>query len=323
MARTESLPPPPPTGAPSRPSGTRTPVLVWLAVAAIVTNVAIVVTGGVVRVTGSGLGCPDWPTCNGGQVLPAPGAEAGWHQAVEFGNRLMTFLVLAVAIAVWVAVRRATRRRELRRLALGLPLGVIAQAVLGGITVLTGLNPLIVAAHFLLSMAIIAVAVVLHDRIDARSAVITTDHLRSLTAVLVGLAAVVLVLGTLVTAAGPHAGDAGTPRLGLDIASIARWHAAAVWGTVALTVAGLVYARSGNPRLRRAFVVLLVAELVQGAIGYTQYVLGIPAWLVALHLLGACLFWVAALRVVVAARPVPGAPVPTREAAAATVAARA
>ncbi len=189
----------------------------------------------------------------------------------------------------------------MRRLAWGLVAGVVAQAVLGGITVLTGLHPLIVAAHFLLSMVLIAIAVVLHDRVSDHDPVevATPPRLRSLVLALVGLATVVLVLGTLVTASGPHAGDPGTVRLGLDIRTIARTHAGAVWLTLGATVGGLVLARRapGQDRLARAFVVLLAVEVAQGGIGYLQYALGIPAWLVGLHLLGASLFWVAVLRV--------------------------
>lgn len=285
----------------------RTPrrTLVRLALAAIVVNVAIVLTGGIVRVTGSGLGCPEWPTCDGTQVVPQPGAEAGWHQAIEFGNRLITFVVLAVAAAVVVAVHRHAReRRDVVRLAWGLPLGVVGQAILGGITVLTGLHPLVVAGHFLLSMVLIAVAVVLHDRVSDHPDGRATRRLQATTGVLLVLAVLVLVVGTLVTASGPHAGDPGTARLGVDIRTIARVHAGLVWATVATTVGALVLARRGeaDSRVVRALAVLLGVELAQGAIGYLQYALGIPAWLVALHLLGASLFWVAALRVRLAAR---------------------
>jgi heme a synthase len=276
--------------------------LVRLAVLAIVTNVAIVVTGGIVRLTGSGLGCPDWPTCDGARVVPSPSAGATWHTAIEFGNRLMTFAVLAAVVAVWLSARaQRPRRRSLERLALALPLGVLAQAVLGGITVLTGLHPLTVAAHFLLSMVLIAFAVAVHDRAVERP-VVTTERLRRLALVLIAVAATVLVAGTLVTAAGPHAGDPGTPRLGLDIRWAARTHAGLVWATVLLTVATLVTARrAGADRITRAATVLLGVEVAQGAVGYLQYALGIPAGLVAVHLVLACLFWVAVLRVALAA----------------------
>lgn len=281
------------------------PRLRRLALAAIVTNVGIVLTGGVVRLTGSGLGCPDWPTCDGDRIIPSGGgAEAGWHQAIEFGNRLLTFLVLGVAVATFVAAWR--RRRELSaevmRLAAAIPLGVLAQAVLGGITVLTGLHPLVVAAHFLLSMVLVAVAVTLHYRVaDTPRGVVSEagghrPGVRRLAVALVVVGATVLVLGTIVTAAGPHAGDPGTERLAVDIRDAVRLHTAAVWLTVGITVAVALMARRGTP-LRRAAGVLLGLEIAQGVVGYTQYFTGIPEALVAVHLLLASLFWVAAVRV--------------------------
>lgn len=275
------------------------------ALAAVLANVGIVVTGGVVRITGSGLGCEDWPTCDGTSVVPRGGAEAGWHQFIEFGNRTLTFVVLATAVwAVWAARRDAPHRGDLRRLAWGLVAGVLGQAVLGGITVLTDLDPLVVAGHFLLSMALLAVAVVLYDRVSAPPPAEPLPALRRLARLLVPVAASVLVLGTLVTATGPHAGDPGTPRLGLDIRTMAVAHADAVWALVALTAATLVVARAlGARRTARAAGVALLVEVAQGGVGYLQYALGIPAQLVSLHLLGACLVWVAALRVGLATTP--------------------
>jgi heme a synthase len=292
--------------------------LVPLAAAAIATNVLIVFTGGLVRVTGSGLGCPTWPTCDGETIVPRPGGEhATWQTAVEFGNRLLTFVVLAVAVAVALEVRRRGRELPggLRLLAWALPAGVLAQALLGGITVLTGLSPLVVAAHFLLSMVLIAIAVALWQRAREHADVVPAadrdpthpalaSGLRWATTALAVVAATVLVLGTLVTAAGPHAGDPGTERLGLDIRVMAIAHADAVWLLVGLTVALVAVTwRHGPPELRRAVRVLLVLELLQGTLGYTQYALGIPAGLVALHILGAALVWATAVAVWVRARP--------------------
>ncbi|MFP5310423.1 MAG: COX15/CtaA family protein [Actinomycetes bacterium] len=280
-----------------------------LGLAAIATNVLIVVTGGVVRVTGSGLGCPDWPTCTGSRVVPAAGGEQGWHQFVEFGNRTLTFLVLGVAVALWLAVRRAgLGDRTLERLALWLPVGVLAQAVLGGLSVLLRLEPLVVASHFLLSMVLIAIAtsahhrVVLLDRPDVPAGRAAgagrRDDLVVATAWLPVLAAVVLVVGTLVTASGPHAGDPGTARLPLDIREVARVHSTSVWLTVALSVGILVAARRrGWDALARAAGVLVAVEVAQGTVGYAQYATGIPPSLVTVHLLLACVFWVAVLRV--------------------------
>jgi cytochrome c oxidase assembly protein subunit 15 len=213
---------------------------------------------------------------------------------------------------------------------------VLAQAVLGGITVLTGLSPLVVAAHFLLSMVLIAIAVALYERArevalyerareaadpapaaPADAALLRTG-LRWATTALAVAAAAVLVLGTLVTAAGPHAGDPGTVRLGLDIRLIAIAHADAVWLLVGLTVALVAVTwRHGPPRLRTAVRALLVIELLQGTLGYTQYALGVPAPLVAAHILGAAVLWATTVAVWVRARPGPvAAPTPVPAAAA-------
>lgn len=281
----------------------RFPHLRPAALAAVVANVGIVLTGGIVRVTASGLGCEDWPTCDGTRVVPAAGGEAGWHQFVEFGNRTLTFVVLAAAAwAVWAARRDARDRTDLRRLSWGLVAGVLGQAVLGGITVLTDLNPLVVATHFLLSMVLIAVAVVLHDRASDHPPAPPIPAVQRLAVLLVPVAAVVLVLGTLVTASGPHAGDPGTPRLALDIRTMAVAHADGVWALVALTAATWVVARAtGATRTARAAAVALAVELAQGGVGYLQYALGIPPALVSVHLLGASLVWVATLRVATSA----------------------
>lgn len=281
--------------------------------AAIVANVGIVVTGGIVRVTGSGLGCPDWPTCDGTAIAPVAGGEhAGWRAGVEFGNRLLTFAVLATAVAVVLELRRTgPHPRAVAMLGWALPAGVLGQALLGGVTVLTGLSPLVVAAHFLASMALIAVGVTLAVRLDADAAAVTatdgsrggvpealTAGLRAATSALVLVAAVVLVLGTLVTGAGPHSGDPTAGRLPLDIRFVAIAHADAVWLLIGLTVATLVVARRHGPTsLARALAALLVLEVAQGGVGYLQYALGIPPTLVSLHILGAALVWAQAVRV--------------------------
>lgn len=273
-----------------------------ITLAAVVTNVAIVVTGGAVRLTGSGLGCPEWPTCNEGSVVPVGGADvAALHQAIEFGNRLLSFVVLAVALAALVAAMRLRpRRRDVVRVAALLPVGVFVQGVIGGITVLTGLNPLIVAAHFLVSIAIIGAAVALHHLVQrepgpAHSAV--RPELRRVQHLLLVVLAVVLTLGTLVTATGPHAGDAETPRLGLDPRMVSQFHADGVFLLLGLTVALWFGLRATNApgRVRRAAGILLLVAAAQGLIGYVQYFTGLPELLVGAHLLGACLVWIAAL----------------------------
>lgn len=286
----------------SRPR-TPLPRLRSAALAAVVANVGIVFTGGIVRVTGSGLGCSDWPTCDGSSLVPTGEGEVAWHSYVEFGNRLLTFVLLAVGVWLWRRVRQeAPERRDLKLLALSQTGGVFGQAILGGITVLTDLHPLAVASHFLLSMVLLAAAVVLRSRVSDDAA----DHpdgagrpLRMLVRALPVSAAVVLVLGTVVTATGPHAGDADVARWGgLDIRTAAFLHADAVWLLVGLSLATLLVAHVVQAEaIRRAAIVLLVVEVAQGAIGYGQYALGIPAELVSMHLVGACLLWIAALRV--------------------------
>lgn len=275
-----------------------------IALAAVVTNVAIVVTGGAVRLTGSGLGCPEWPTCNAGSVVPVASAEvAAWHQAIEFGNRLLTFVVLAVAVAAFVAaLRQRPRRRDVVRLAAVLPAGVLAQAVIGGVTVLTGLHPLIVAAHFLVSMVLIAAAVALHHRVQAGvgpARLLIRPELRRVQVVLLTVVGAVLTLGTLVTATGPHAGDPNTPRLALDPRTVSQFHADGVFLLLGLTVALWFALRATDAPVgvRRAVAILLGVSLAQGTIGYVQYFTGLPVILVGAHLLGACLVWIAALRV--------------------------
>lgn len=285
------------------------------AVAAVVTNIGIVFSGGLVRVTGSGLGCPTWPTCDGENIVPVPGGDhAGWQTAIEFGNRMLSFVVLTAVVGVFVMVRRTRPHHAVvERLAWALPLGVLAQVVLGGITVLTQLSPITVAGHFLLSMALIAAAVALYDRVRERPEGLVeqpaSSGLRVATTALMVVAAVVLVLGTVVTAAGPHAGDPEVGRLGVDIRVMAIAHADAVWALVGLTIALVAVTwRAGPPQVRSALRVLLVLQLIQGGIGYAQYALGIPAALVALHILGAALLWATVVVVWVRARPMPAWP---------------
>ena len=281
------------------------------ALAAIITNIGIVITGGAVRITGSGLGCPTWPRCDEDSFIPRAGGEhTTWQTAIEFGNRLLTFVVLGAAIAVFVQVRRTRpHTRTVEVLTWGLPIGILAQVVLGGITVLTGLSPYTVAAHFLVSMVLISIAVALHERVRP-----TDGHppastgIRHATTALAVVGFIVLILGTITTGAGPHGGDLAAPRFGIDIRLIAIAHADAVWMLVGLTV-GLVAVtwRSGPPRLRSALRILLVVELLQGAIGYTQYALGVPQLLVGLHIVGAAVMWAVLSAAWIRARPVPTA----------------
>ncbi len=259
---------------------------------------ALVVTGGAVRLTGSGLGCPTWPECTPGSYTPVPHqAEGQLHAWIEFGNRLLTFALLFSALSV-IAHVLLTRRRDLRLLAAGQLLGILGQGVLGGITVLTDLHPLPVAGHLLLSIILIAGATSLYSRRhspDQKSAA-PTKTISILSQLHIVTAFVVIVLGTLVTGSGPHAGDEKARRFGFDIQTVAWLHADVVIFLMGLTVALLVTA-SLEQRTKKAIYIFLGISLAQGAIGYTQYFTGIPEALVAAHLAGATIFWIAAWRI--------------------------
>ncbi len=292
------------------PAGLRQRVLAWfgsprvlreLALASVAANVVIVVTGGAVRLTGSGLGCPTWPQCTGSSLTPTKANSI--HGVIEFTNRQLTFVLGAIAVATLLAAYR--QRRELPLAALAFA-GIPAQAVLGGITVLTDLNPWTVAAHFLLSMSIIAVTTLLWWRLRIpRGAGFAPAVL--LARLIVVTAAAVLALGTIVTGSGPHAGDKGaTHRIALDPGGVAQLHADAVMVLIALTVGLVILLRTtgASEAMRRAAWWLFGVELGQGLIGYVQYFTHVPSGLVALHMLGACLVWIFALRVLLTVQPV-------------------
>jgi len=259
---------------------------------------ALVLTGGAVRLTGSGLGCPTWPECTPGSYTPVPHqAEGQLHAWIEFGNRLLTFALLFAALAAVIYVLK-TGRKDLRSLAAGQVLGIIGQGVLGGITVLTDLHPLPVAGHLLLSMFLIAGATSLYSRRHEPHIKIAapTKTLSMLSQAHIFIAFIVLVLGTLVTGSGPHAGDEKAQRFGLDIRTVAIVHADAVIFLMGLTIALLV-AASITHSTKKAIYIFFGVSLAQGAVGYTQYLTGIPEALVAAHLAGATIFWIAAWRI--------------------------
>jgi len=257
----------------------------------------IVVTGGAVRLTGSGLGCSDWPTCEKNQLV----APLEYHAMIEFVNRTITGLVsVAVMLAVLGSLVRTPRRRDLTWWSLGLVAGVLAQIVLGGLTVLFKLAPPFVMGHFLVSMVLIWNAVVLHHlagepptpaRFDVSSEV------RWMGRLMVASAVLVLFLGTVVTGAGPHGGDPEVERLDLVVGEIARLHGASVVIFGLLTVATMLVLRragAGAAVMRRGEI-LLVVLVAQAGVGYTQYFTGVPAALVGLHIFGAVCVWVALL----------------------------
>ena len=255
-----------------------------------IANGVIVITGGAVRLTGSGLGCPTWPRCTGTSFVTTP--ELAGHGVVEFTNRMLTFVLTAAAIATVVVVFRSVRR-DLRPLATVSLLGIPAQALLGGVTVLTGLNPWTVAAHFLLSMVLVAVATTLWLR--SREPGVGQPLLRRpFVLLLAGIAAVtgvVLMIGTVVTGSGPHSGDPKAGRTGFDPELVSQLHADVVFLLVGLTVALLValYAVDSPARIRRAARDLVIVQLAQGLIGYVQYFTHLPIALVLVHMLGAVL----------------------------------
>jgi cytochrome c oxidase assembly protein subunit 15 len=280
-----------------------------LALLGVAGNALIMSTGAAVRVSGSGLGCPTWPKCTGDSLVPTHSVEhSAANMAIEFGNRMLTFLVLAVGVLVFVAaVRLRPRRRDLVVLAAVQPLSVIAQALVGGIVVLTDLNPVAVSAHFLLSPALLAAATALWARAsegDEPARALVRRELVWLARTLVAVVFVLLVAGTVVTGTGPHAGDAKAPRFGFNIAQVAQLHADIVWATVGLTFALLLGLRLTNaPGRAQAYALALLGiELGQGVIGYVQYFTGVPGPLVVAHVLGSALVWIATLCAVFALR---------------------
>lgn len=282
-------------GVTERPEGRRRELAArWirpLAYASLASNILIVVSGGVVRLTGSGLGCPTWPRCTEDSFVPQ--GELGIHGVIEFGNRLLTFVLAAVAVATFLAAWQ-WGRPVVTRLAFVLGVGVPAQAVIGGISVLTDLNPWVVSFHLLVSMAMIGVAVVLLHRLtddESRRVPVVPDGVVWLVRGIFVMGWVVLYVGTVVTGSGPHAGDADSPRNGLDPRSMSQLHTDVVMVLFGLTIAlVLVLSAVGAPQqVARAARTLLAVEVLQGVIGFVQYYTGLPIVLVALHLLGAAL----------------------------------
>ena len=265
------------------------------AIASLVANIVIVVTGALVRLTGSGLGCPTWPRCTADSYVTHP--ALGLHGAIEFGNRLLTFALIVVAVMTWLsAMAYRPRSRRLRWLTAAMALGIPAQGVVGGITVLTRLNPFVVAIHLLLSFVLIALAVWLVRLTWALAAAPSSGWgVRFARIAFVGMW-VAVWLGTVVTGSGPHAGDEHSVRTGFDPATVAHVHAVAVYLTIAATF-GAVFVVRNTPSL-----LLLAVEVLQAGIGLSQYHLGLPIGLVLLHLLGAALAVAAATNLFLSVR---------------------
>jgi heme a synthase len=258
---------------------------------------AIVVTGGAVRLTGSGLGCPTWPECTPGSYTPKPyQVEEQVKVWIEFGNRLLTFVLVLAAITVLVSVL-AAGRKDLRGLALGQVLGILGQGILGGITVLTGLHPATVAAHFLLSIVLIAGATSLRaHRFASLEKQDPAPLVKKIATAHIVVSFLVLFLGTLVTGSGPHAGDATAARFPFDLRTMAWLHADSVIALFGITF-GLFVVHGVSAHTKKRLKIFVAIALSQGLIGYVQWYLDLPELIVGLHLVGSTLVWIAAWRV--------------------------
>jgi cytochrome c oxidase assembly protein subunit 15 len=281
--------------------------------ASLVSQMAIIVTGGAVRLTGSGLGCPEWPRCTPDSLLATP--EMGIRGAVEFGNRTLTIVLGVIGVlmlgAVWRTLGSDRPRRDLLAPSVVLLLGIPAQAVIGGMTVWSDLNPWVVMLHFICSAALIGVATVLVRRVQRPLGAVPprldSPWLSRLAAATMAAAYVVVYFGTIVTGSGPHAGDEKSPRTGFDVASVTQVHAHAVALLIGLSIGLYAASRAvGSPgRLVAAASVLFLVELGQSLIGAVQYILELPEVLVGLHMLGAALLIAAAVDAWLASRWLP------------------
>ena len=275
--------------------------LLKLSTLMVFTQSAIVFTGALVRITGSGLGCSTWPECTPGSYTPTPDQpEAPLHAWIEFGNRLLTFILLINALALMFTILKSGRG-ELRKLGALQIVGILAQGVLGGVTVLTALNPATVAAHFLLSIILIAGALSLRQRAHGKSPIEIT--LIPLVSKLIWLhlllTALVIFAGTIVTGSGPHAGDSAAERFNLDSRTMAWIHADLVIALLGVSIALLIAIRLGLAGVARQVLsgrvqIFLIIALAQGGIGYIQYFTKLPEALVAAHIIGSIAVWLSA-----------------------------
>jgi cytochrome c oxidase assembly protein subunit 15 len=260
---------------------------------------ALVVTGGAVRLTGSGLGCPTWPECTPGSYTPVPHqAEGQLHAWIEFGNRLLTFLLLFTAVAALALTIRLSKnllnKKRLRVLALLQVLGIFGQGILGGITVLTDLNPIPVAGHYLLSIVLIAGASSLRFEIVGYEKQSVTPIVQLLIRLQIFLTIAVLIAGTIVTGSGPHAGDENSKRFGFNTQMVSIIHADLVIALVVLVLITYLIARQDSQSILPRLKLFILTVLIQGVIGYVQYFTGLPELIVGFHLLGSTLVWIAA-----------------------------
>jgi heme A synthase len=303
-----------------------------IALAGVIADTAIMSTGAAVRLSSSGLGCPDWPRCSPADIVASRNAgQTLLNTWIEFSNRLLSFPLVFIAVLVFIAAWHyrpgGAKRRDLFWLGLAQPVGVVAQAVIGGFLVLSKLNPALVSVHFLVSAAIVAGAVTLHVRCaegDAPPTAVVRRDLRLLSAALVAVTGLMLAAGTVVTGTGPLAGHADTPRYKLPLEGVTQLHADIGWLMTGLAVALVLGLRmSGAPaRAVRAGLIMIASLGLQGTLGYIQYFTHLPAGLVWIHVTGSVLVWIAVLRLfftmrdrgpVNTARTGPLAAVPTRQ----------
>jgi cytochrome c oxidase assembly protein subunit 15 len=266
-----------------------------ISLANLIAQSGIIVTGAIVRLTGSGLGCPTWPDCTPGSLIPVAGQVEGFHKYIEFGNRTLTFLVLAISIALFV-FSLINEKRNIILWSFFPLIGTLLQAVLGGITVLTGLNPFTVMAHFLLSIILVGISVKIYNyfndqRISKSLPKIVDNYVKIVT--LVGFA--VITLGTITTGSGPHSGDEIAARFNLDLRVIAWLHADTVLFFIGLIIGLLVITKlnSESNHLYKTTRTLFIICLLQGFIGYVQWFNNLPWLLVSLHVIGAVITWIA------------------------------
>ena len=260
------------------------------AVANLIANMVIVWTGALVRLTKSGLGCSTWPECDAGSYVPQP--EAEWHAFIEFGNRTLTFVLIIIALGTAITAFRTVRERRIRVLTIVIGLGIGFQGVIGGITVLTELNPWVVGLHMVLSVGLIVACVtVVHDAFELRPVAVPRRLWLPAQAVF-WLSLAMMYLGTVVTGAGPHSGDGAAQRNGFDLSEVARLHSVTMWITLAITL-WLAYAARGVRRLQRAALLVIGTAVLQAIIGYTQYFNHLPMGVVFAHMIGTTLYTVA------------------------------
>lgn len=264
--------------------GSTTAMRNWLIVS-LTCNMGIIVTGAIVRLTGSGLGCPTWPKCSNASYVPHDALS--YHSLIEFGNRLLTFVLLIAAIGSLVSVYRVSKDKALQFVAWLILAGIVAQAIIGGITVRMALNPYLVGVHLIVSIALIVACTWTVLRANGYRPMAVSTAIRAITVGVFACAMVVIYLGTLVTGSGPHSGDAAVDRTGFDIATVARWHSLSVWLLLILTAGAIWLCRKAKARQTlQALYWFLLALLFQGLIGYIQYFAGLPIFVVVLHMIG-------------------------------------